>query len=382
MLQIAKHIVEGYLIHRRLIDIEQSKVPSTSNKVHYKPPVPATHDLQEAPGNFNLQGSICNYKAFGNKRKAASEVWRFLGNLRYHPTNDQQQATTWLELYILFRLQGYGKPVPDNPAKAREKASVQMQLKEFKNSVRGVAQRALYEDDQKKVFKPMRVTADKFSGLAIKGKFQAPSFIAVTDENIRMQMHKHLIQLGHKISGVQVDRFISGQIPLTINVPNLRGRAGWDSRIKAIQQQANSIPVQDTQPADPVQQQCNVFCFACPVCKANEISSNKAFQLQDLDTTCKCKQCKQSSKVRDWSCRCNLRWHLCKIHNSLSSKQATSTPKSKSCAGVKRAVGPFTHDQLVEIDTKRARKRPPNILPPAPNLLSVNLRERFAHLFK
>ena len=132
-----------------------------------------------------------------------------------------------------------------------------------------------------------------------------------------------------------------------------------------------------------VQQQGNAICLTCPKCNASELSSNRASQLQDLDTTCKCKSCKQLVRARDWMCRCHVNWHLCNIHQSCSNlANAKSASRSNSCRGRKRAIGPLTHEELEEIDARRIRATPRNLLPPAPNILSVNLRERFAYLFK
>ena len=124
-------------------------------------------------------------------------------------------------------------------------------------------------------------------------------------------------------------------------------------------------------------------CFQCPKCNASVISTHKAFQLIDLDHICKCNRCNNNVKAKDWMCNCQTRWHLCHIHQSCTSdilKQ--NDPVNKPCRANKRPLGPFTHEQLVNIDTKRSRKDPPRILPPSPNLLSVKLRDRFAHLFK
>ena len=282
----------------------------------------------------------------------------------------------------MYRLMGFGKPVPDNPSKARAKASVQMQLREFTNSVRGVVQRALYEEEQRDVFKPLHITSQKFLGLALRGKYQAPSFMVVMDEDMRKQIQLKLIQLGHRISSTQVERFIQGEIPLLPNLPNLRGRAGWDSKLSELPGLVASKQTHGDSQVVPLSSPPSYpFCLSCPECNGNVLSNNKAFQQQDLDKVCKCNQCKQNIKVRDWNCRCGRRWHLCHFHSSLgNSNIAKSTPTDKPCRGTKRAIGPFTHEKLVEIDTKRARRRPPNILPPAHNILSVKLRERFAHL--
>ena len=199
-----------------------------------------------------------------------------------------------------------------------------------------------------------------------------------------MHIRRNLITLGHKLPATQVDRFLKGEIALVPRLPNLKGRTGWDSKLSGLPGLKETMQMAVCKQPSNLQQQASFpCCLSCPECNGNVLSSNTAFQLRDLDKTCKCNQCKRSSKVRDWRCRCGLRWHQCDLHSTFSnSKQGIDSPRDKPCRGIKRSYGPFTHEELVDIDTKRARRRPPNILPPAQLNLSVKLRERFPHLFR
>ncbi len=195
----------------------------------------------------------------------------------------------------------------------------------------------------------------------------------------------------------------------------LKGRVGWDSNLKGLgvpTNITNILPLQDTTQDQrsigggtgrlkrvhgdvPLSIQANLLkpldntegpsdgiaLFTCPKCKACEISSNKAFNHHDLDKACKCKSCKTISKARNWMCKCQKPWHLCSIHSSCCSttKKPKQSVPTTPCKGTKR-FGPYTHEQLVAIDNKRIRRAPAVILPPSSNILSVKLRERFAHL--
>ena len=160
----------------------------------------------------------------------------------------------------------------------------------------------------------------------------------------------------------------------------------WDSKLKRLPGgAAESIPIHDCEfnhGATSNKRQYSLACFQCPTCNASELSSNQAFQLKDLDGQCKCKACKRKSKVKDWLCSCQIKWHLCNKHQSHANECKIRNAHGNRSCGTKRTLGPFTQDQLQEIDSKRMRRMPPKVLPPAPNLLSPNLRERFAHLFK
>jgi hypothetical protein len=289
-----------------------------------------------------------------------------------------------MELYILYRSMGHPKPIRDNPNKARARASVRMQLQAFKTLVRGVATRAIYEQDQLALFRPIKVMRQKFMALAIKGKHPAVGFTVVASPMVREQINLSLVQLGHRISAAKATKFLQGELGLNPNEPNLKGRAGWDSNIKII---AGLKPTISNAIVPYVQlkrkaEQCNPVCIACPKCHANILSNHKAFQLQDLDAPCRCNRCKSNIKVRDWRCMCKLPWHLCATHSNSYTKVKARNVPIKPCRGTKRAFGPLSHEELEAIDLRRIRKGPVRVIPPAPNILSPLLRERFAHLFK
>ncbi len=282
----------------------------------------------------------------------------------------------------MYRFMGFSKPIADSPSKGRAKATVHMQLKEFTLAVRGVVSRGSYDDQPKQALKLLHISKDKFLDIALKGKYQAPSLKLAMSEEMCVQVRKCLITLGHEISATQVERFLRGELALTPSSPNLKGRVGWDSKLGVSPGLCEAMQLVEQKQQSNLQKQAKYpFCMTCPECNGNELSSNMAFQLHDLDRTCKCKQCKQSSKIRDWRCGCGLRWHLCDLHAVPGQqKQARNSPTDKPCRGTKRTLGPFTHEKLVEIDAKRARRRPATILPPDKLNLSVRLRERFPHL--
>ena len=83
--------------------------------------------------------TIHNFTTFTKKHSSASNIYNFISSARINQTSDQKEAVTWKELYTLYRSRGYSKPILDNPNKARSRATVDMQVKEFKkaNGLRG-----------------------------------------------------------------------------------------------------------------------------------------------------------------------------------------------------------------------------------------------------
>ncbi len=193
--------------------------------------------------------------------------------------------------------------------------------------------------------------------------------------------------LGHKISGKKLKDFKAGVHTLRAMPLALRGRVGWDSALGKNHKyhhkqystpQCNDPSDDDT--SNTMQYVPRTICLACPKCKAVELSSNKAFQLNDLDKAIKCVSCNTNQKISKWTCSCHTPWHLCQSHK-LSYYERQKPLQTKPSKGSKR-IHTMPHEQLVAHDRKRARCEPRAILPPQSNILSSGLRERFAYLLK
>ena len=386
MKSVAHHIVEGYLIHRLLLDRKQDAPQASKKPINFSPLKVINNDNNEkVPSQFTTQGSVQNFRAFRSRHKCATEVWNFFQSLVYYDVDDPQYATTWLELYLLYRIKGYGKPVPDSPMKARPRASLQAQINEFKRVMRGVVRRAVYDEAIKAKLKPLKVTNEKLINLGIKGRLPAICCTIAIDNETAQILEHNLITLGHRVSAAKVQEFREGKITFIPIVPVWKGRAGWDSNIKtqpSKQEPDNQSAIATFASNHVSKRELEQTQFSCPQCNKETPSKNQCFQLQDLDKVNKCKNCKVNVKVRDWMCSCGHTWHLCDIHRSYCSQQSNKKPLSNvpsQCR--KRMLGPLTHEQLQEIDTKRMRRTNQHVLPPAPNILSAKLRERFAYLF-
>ncbi len=188
-------------------------------------------------------------------------------------------------MYTMFRLLGYGKPVPDKPNKARARATVQMQLSEFKTTFRGVLERVCKDGSQIDLIAPAIVKHHRFKGLGIKGKHQAPLINIHMPSALQDEIHNRIITLGHRISGVNVRDFKNGSSQLRLAEVNLKGRVGWDTALSNTNFSYNTHGQLDTtNTADNTSIDINApACFASPCCGAWEISTHTNFQLCDLD---------------------------------------------------------------------------------------------------
>ena len=110
---------------------------------------------------------------------------------------------------------------------------------------------------------------------------------------------------------------------------------------------------------DETNQQPRVICLSCPSCNACELSSHRAFQLEDLDKRCTCSKCGNNIKAMSWNCMCRKPWHLCQIHKHCHTS-GESLSQSKPCKKA-RNIATMTHEELVVHENKRARQGPYHI---------------------
>ena len=78
--------------------------------------------------------------------------------------------------------------------------------------MRGVVDRALYDDESRNMFTPIKVQHEKFLDLAIRGKMPAINLALVINEGEVKMIEQKLITLGHKISGKKLCDYYSGAI--------------------------------------------------------------------------------------------------------------------------------------------------------------------------
>ena len=101
----------------------------------------------------------------------------------------------------VYRLRGYAKPIADNPNKARSRATVSMQLNNFKACIRGIISRFAADEATRTMLSLVKITGERFLSLGISGKQAAPSIMCCIDHKMQAGMAEKLITLGHQISG-------------------------------------------------------------------------------------------------------------------------------------------------------------------------------------
>ncbi len=236
---VVPHIIEAYMIHRKLIDSYGETCPKTNKQIKYSPIV---RDPNASYNKLNMTATINNYQQFKHKNNCAADIWSYMEGLEVAGTGDAEYACTWLELYILYRMRGYGKPIKDNRSKARARACVLSQLNCFKRTFRGVAKRALCHKEELDLFKPLKIKHERFLGLGVQGKHAGFACCVLLSGAEAKQIERQIILLGRKLAESKLRQFMGGEITLEPHIPTMKGRAAWDSNIKICVNYKNKDP--------------------------------------------------------------------------------------------------------------------------------------------
>ena len=109
MVDVSHHIVEAYMIHRRLVETRSAEtrkhglIDATRPKVTY---VPLQYASQHNAVAVPIKSSIHYFKKFADDHTVCHEIQHFLENLKAQPVSGSGlRPITWLELYILYRIE-------------------------------------------------------------------------------------------------------------------------------------------------------------------------------------------------------------------------------------------------------------------------------------
>ena len=357
MFKVVKHIVEGYIIHRQLSDIKKAEEAEAASSAD---PGKLYEKLSYAKlGDARLLNAVSSIQCFAAyaKKPAAKNMEHFLSNLQVVPRDDHDdRSITWLELYILYRIRGGIKPIPDSTRIAFGRATADKQIAAFKRLVRGLVSRVLDEQGDAKLFKPCKSKPSELAGVGILGKIAALNFNVVVTQAEQDTIAMTMSSLIRSVSIKKHKGFINGTIKLIPHELKLKGKAGWDSAIPTMiaSNEEDTSWAQMFEAGQIVPAGCAMF-FHCPSCSKVESSQRGTFQREDLDVKLKCGFCLKSNPVKSWKCQCGTQWHSCVEHRGgyvlmptgehpltgqLLKGQPSKPPGSQRCRprGIKRSL--------------------------------------------
>ena len=405
MFKVTKHIIEAYHIHRQLCDIYDEEI-AAKNKIkdegiQYQE---LTYAKPQHSHKLELTSDIRYYNKYIKTNQSIADIQHFLYNLKVVSTADCRPIT-WIELYILYRIRGYKKPIADPEHKAISRATAAKQINAFKKYFRGVTSRCMMDSAHSSYFTPARARADSLKGVAINGKHAALNFNAETSNSENRAIAHNLIKLCRTVPLKKLNAFLDRKSSLIPANLKSKGKAAWDSSIYKSTTYTPRDKAPETCPASTGGTQ-NTHYYICPSCKGLEPSTCKAFQHINLDQTHKCIMCKRTTKVNTWKCECNTRWHICDTHkwtslrlHSMYSRSIATIPNSakdnplaNNTAKRKRPLCYQDLDSLKAEDISRAAKHAKNAVHAEINLgwykhgsikqsmLSPMLKRKFANI--
>jgi len=316
MSKVAKHIVEAYIIHRKLIDSQtEEAIEAEQREGKAKPYVPLGYVPSTKGRPLTAVSSVQCYRKFGHLH-GIQHIESFISGLQVEPDGDDNgRMITWLELYILYRLRGGVKPIPDDAHEAVSKATADKQLRAFKRKLRAVVERTLAHDGDAVLFKPTKGKPNNLKGCGILGKLPTVSFNVRIGEDEQKAIALALSKLIRTASLRKHNDFINGGLKLIPLPLKLKGKAKWDSTIPTL----SDCTLEETQwakafKAGSIKPTLSAMFYHCPKCKKVESSQRGVFQRVDLDFKHRCGFCNKSTAVNTWTCECNSPWHSCVKH--------------------------------------------------------------------
>ena len=368
MMEITKHIIEGYLIHRELTEIEQQHEEDMRdkdyNKVAYQPLHYADVDDCRL---FQMSSNIGYYKAYREKSSCASDMSEFLNDMLIQPSSEHNRGITWLELYILYRARGHCKPILDPKHAGQAKATPAKQLAKFKKEIKFLTKRIMIGEKDLELLKTIQAKQGNLKGVGISGKHATLGFnVAISDE-AKDAIATALTRLPRTINKKDLKDFKDNNKKIGLRELTMRGKVVWDSELPLLttnnRHVEGDISPNEISAIRNAQGRCTAF-YECPHCQALESSDCKAFQFEDLDTKHQCIMCGKRKPVKEWKCECNINWHTCRIHryaravdtrNSKQSKTPTGQSSPAENPEVKRVKvqGQSSHLGINEADVNR-----------------------------
>jgi hypothetical protein len=297
-------------------------------------------------------------------------------------------------------VRGYHKPIDDPPSAARNKATLDKQLKGFKRLVKAVADKDFGGQGDAYLFKPAKARKDMLRGVGILGMHTSLSFnITVTDSE-QKAIAKAFTKLNRTISNTNAEEFLQGTRKLQPHDIKMNGKTGWDSSLPVLNDEThisnrwNQYAIGNEPPRK------NIAFYACPKtdCLKKEPSSAKGFQTHDLDRQQICRHCHRQSAARKWLCACGIPWYTCDTHKTYhcksevrlqSNQQPNAMIKSLRSQMLKKRRINMGHEEILAQERKRAKRKategcrsddieledaPP---PKVPRLLGPILQRRF-----
>jgi len=233
--------------------------------------------------------SVYCHDNFRNGCLAAASIEDFLAGIEVAEADPTLRGITWLELYVLYRIRGGIKPIPDPSSAAAARATLDKQLCAFKRALRATVERTLSAEGDAQLFKPGTAKLNHLKGVGILGKYPTLSLNIAVSREEGCAMAIALSSLTRSASHAKHRQFINGQCNLIPHELKLKGKAAWDSNLPIMTHNpAPGVKWADLFKEERFQPQPTAVFHSCPGCGGLESSLRANFQRRDLDVNIKC----------------------------------------------------------------------------------------------
>ena len=279
---------------------------------------------------LTAQSSMTSYPITCKKIPNHRDGENFLCGLRLHKASKHSRCVTWLELYTLFRLQGYDKPVKNPADPADKRATLDKQIRTFKNNIREHARRTLIEEHAQ-LFMPGCMANDDLTGVGMLGRHAGPNFSIAIDQPTRDLIAHKLVLMGHSIGAKKAHEHIMGKrgiIPIKLSI---KGKIAWDNSFKVSEPPKSDTPWEYKHAGLQLRTPREVTFFKCPTCARCTRNTASNFRRDELDCKIKCEWCRKASESARWTCTCDSKWYMCAEHRAFQRPLQWISLKRKKC---------------------------------------------------
>ena len=210
MIQISKHIIEAYLIHRsltRIKDDQMSQDSGITKKVSFNPLWYINVDNGRV---LKLTSDLSHYCSYANKNFVSKVIQNFISTIIIQPNKETERNISWAELYVLFRLRGGPKVVQEAGTVAVGKCTAAKLLMTFRKNVKAVTSRILQDSEDLVLFNQTSGPKDALRGIGIQGKIPTLGFNVAVSERESKEMAIALVRLTRTLATINIAKFMKG----------------------------------------------------------------------------------------------------------------------------------------------------------------------------
>ena len=297
-------------------------------------------------------------------------------------------GTTWLELYILYRMAGHPEPLTYDTKQATMRPTMRQQIHAFRHATRQLVINTMPQQTHDLFRGKCGMHGKRLRTLGINTNLAILPWQPDITQATQQRIAQEVLRSQHRLSLTQACDALAEGRTMPLRHIQLKGRVKWSASIKPTKQPLYNQPTYhhtttsatqaieqrghygrlgfslscappptstaaptstastshqphtaagsethqpQTQQPTPAPLPQLIF-FRCPRCPHQLPGTRSAFRHNNLDARLWCNSCQRSLRINTWRCTCGLPWHQCPQHRHEPERlrdagtKATSTP--------------------------------------------------------